>query len=238
MESTGRIYDRLVECFGGESVFRDIDSIPLGIPFPELLHQTLARTSAVLVIIGPSWLTIENPSGKPRLDDPDDYVRVEVEMALHHGIPVIPVTVAHAKLPEMTDLPESLGALALRNGYFVRPDPDFHRDMDQLCEKIGQLFHLSATGVRKSQQLELELRDLKAKHSELRTELVERIRTLSEGERKRQAVHRKTPYWPLFVAFGLISVCYSIDFRPRTLPLVIIAVLLAVVYTYYYVVET
>lgn len=65
---SGRIYDQLKEAFGSESVFWDIDSIPLGLPFPTVLEKTIERTDVMLVIIGPSWTSIANADGKRRID--------------------------------------------------------------------------------------------------------------------------------------------------------------------------
>ncbi len=160
LESTGRVYDRLAEAFGAECVFRDIDSIPLGIPFPELLRQTLSRANVVLVIIGPSWLSVTNPHGQRRLFELADLVRMEVECALQQDLPVIPVMVGNAPLPKEECLPESIRGLAQRNGFAVRPDPDFHRDMDRLCLKVQELLGFPDAPLRKAELLE----QLLAKH--------------------------------------------------------------------------
>src|SRR5262245_22905959 len=85
---TGRIYDRLVARFSRERVFKDVDSIPLGVSFPLHIKQMLSKTSMALVIIGPSWLNARDEQGRRRLDDPNDLVRLEVEAALRAGIPV------------------------------------------------------------------------------------------------------------------------------------------------------
>lgn len=74
--------------------------------------------------------------GTRRLDNPADFVRIEVQSALDKGIPVIPVLVQQAKMPTEVELPEVLKALAYHNGISVRPDPDFHRDMDRLIDGI------------------------------------------------------------------------------------------------------
>lgn len=141
---TGRIYDRLLQAFGGpQAVFKDVDSIPVGVDFKAYLDQQIARSDAVLVIIGPQWLTIADESGRRRLDSPDDFVRLEIEFALRRGMLVIPVLVGGAAMPAETSLPKSLRALAYRNAALVRDDPDFHHDMDRL---IGSLQQWTATG--------------------------------------------------------------------------------------------
>ncbi|HVO69347.1 MAG TPA: PKD domain-containing protein [Aggregatilineaceae bacterium] len=136
---TGRIYDRLLQAFGGpQAVFKDVDSIPLGVDFRAYLDQQIAGCDAVLVIIGPRWLAIADEAGRRRLDSPDDFVRLEIEFALRRKRPVVPVLVGGAAMPAETGLPSSLRPLAYRNAAVVRDDPDFHHDMDRLIGSLQQ----------------------------------------------------------------------------------------------------
>jgi hypothetical protein len=91
-------------------------------------------------VIGPQWMSASGPNGR-RLDDTGDFVRVEIESALARGIPVIPLLVGGASLPPDHELPPSLAAITFRNGIRVRPDPDFHRDMDRLIAGLEQHGH-------------------------------------------------------------------------------------------------
>ena len=133
---TGRIYDRLIERFSAEAVFRDVDSIPLGTAFASVLKDALARTDVALIVIGPAWLTAADAEGKRRLDDPSDYLRIEVELALSVCNRVIPLLVTNARMPDTDKAPESIRPLFALQAQQVRPDPDFHTDMDRL---IGHL---------------------------------------------------------------------------------------------------
>ena len=135
----GRIFDRLAERFSRFAVFKDVDSIPLGVHFPAYLEQVLSNSDAILVLIGPTWLTARDETGHARLENPDDFVRMEVETGLRLKTPTIPVTVSNAAMPAPAALPESLKALAEQNGQAVRPDPDFHRDMDRLIHHLAPL---------------------------------------------------------------------------------------------------
>ena len=140
----GRIYDRLVERFGKEQVFKDVDSIPLGVDFRKHLVQMVGSCDILLIVIGVNWLTADHPGGKKRLDDVKDFVRIELEAALQRNIPLIPILVHGAQVPEEGELPTTLAALAYRNGMAVRSDPDFHRDMNRLIEGIqSHLFNNS-----------------------------------------------------------------------------------------------
>ena len=131
---TGRIYDRLTQHFGKQSVFKDVDSIPLGVDFRQHLSDSVSQCDVLLAVIGRQWAA--GSAGRPGLDDARDFVRIEVEAALQRNIPVVPVLVQGASVPGEEELPETLRSLAYRNGIAVRPDPDFHQDMDRLIKGI------------------------------------------------------------------------------------------------------
>lgn len=133
---TGRIYDRLVQHFGREMIFKDVDSIPLGVDFRKFLGDAVGRCNLLLAVIGRQWLSSQNESGARRLDDPRDFVRIEIEAALQRNIPVIPLLVQGAGVPSENDLPPSVQALVYRNAISIRPDPDFHHDVDRLIKGI------------------------------------------------------------------------------------------------------
>ena len=132
----GRIYDRLTGRFGRNPIFKDVDSIPLGLDFKEYLDAKVSECSVLLAIIGDRWLEASDDTGERRLEDPADFVRIEIESALKGGIPVIPLLVRGAQMPREGKLPDGLKKLAYRNGIPIRPDPDFHRDMDRLITAL------------------------------------------------------------------------------------------------------
>lgn len=163
---SGRIYDRLKEAFGSDSVFWDIDSIPLGLPFPTVLEQTIERTDVMLVIIGPTWTSISNENGGRRIDEADDFVRLEIESALRHELPIVPVTVENAPLPIQPDLPESISRLANHQGIAIRPDPDFHDDTTRLINRLEQLL-----GTASRKPVTGQIDDIRVENELLRLEL-------------------------------------------------------------------
>ena len=112
----GRLYDRLAAHFGRDIVFIDVDTIDLGLDFADVIDQSLAQCRVMIVVIGRSWLTVTDEEGEPRLDNPDDYVRLEVEKALHSDTRVIPVLVEGAMTPKASQLPAPLASLSRRNG--------------------------------------------------------------------------------------------------------------------------
>ena len=135
---TGRIYDRLIQQFGRETVFKDVDSIPPGVDFRIYLDEQVAKCEVFLAVIGRDWMQSMGSTGRTRLDDPKDFVRIEIESALKRQIPVIPILVSGASIPPAERLPISLQGLSYRQGIEVRRDPDFHRDMDRLIEYLTQ----------------------------------------------------------------------------------------------------
>jgi hypothetical protein len=127
----GRLYDRLSAYFGEDRVFMDIDSIDVGDDFPAVLDRTLASCDALIVLIGARWLT-------SRLDDPQDFVRMEIAAALARQIPIIPLLVGGARMPREDELPAVLAALIRRQALTVT-DEHFHRDVSELIEVLGRL---------------------------------------------------------------------------------------------------
>jgi TIR domain len=133
----GRIYDRLTQHLNRDEVFKDVDSIRSGQVFPKVLEGILERCNVILVLIGDSWLDVLTPRGTRRLEDPEDFVRQEIESALRRNILVIPILLGKATMPEAKNLPISLQALVTRHALKIRPDPDFHRDMDRLVADLS-----------------------------------------------------------------------------------------------------
>src|SRR5215831_5962039 len=105
---TGRIYDKLVGIYGYDNVFKDVDSIPFGTDFRHVIEDSLGKCAVLLAVVGPTWLTATDENGLRRIDNPRDYVRMEIEFALKHNTLVIPLLVGDATMPRADHLPESL----------------------------------------------------------------------------------------------------------------------------------
>ena len=143
---TGRIHDRLEPRFGRENVFLDVDTIPFGVDFREHLDRAVSKCDILLAVIGDRWLDIRFQGGarqgQRRLDDPGDFVRIEIESALKRGIPVIPLLVDRATMPGQQELPEGLRQLVFRNAAEVRSGRDFHAHVERLIGGIEYLVSL------------------------------------------------------------------------------------------------
>jgi hypothetical protein len=104
----GRVHDRLEREFGHDLLFMDVDSIPLGANFIKVLRDEVGKCDVLLAVIGHHWLDARDKNGERRLDDPNDFVRIEIATALQRDIPVIPVLLDGAKIPAADQLPKDL----------------------------------------------------------------------------------------------------------------------------------
>lgn len=135
----GRIYDRLVQAFGKKHIFKDVDNIPVGVDFRQVLAREVNKCDIVLVVMGRYWLTVTDDYGRRRIDNPDDFVRIEVATALaRSNCLVVPVLLQGAQMPPPHYLPPDLQMLCYKNAAIVRDDPDFHNDLTRLTAGLGQ----------------------------------------------------------------------------------------------------
>jgi hypothetical protein len=130
---TGRLYDRLVACFGQDQVFMDTEQIPFGANFLQKIDTELSTSEACLVVIGPHWIVSKD--GRRRLEDADDAVRYELETALHRKIRLIPLVVGGGRMPHRSELPETLAPLCSLNALEIS-DHRFHQDVETLIHAI------------------------------------------------------------------------------------------------------
>jgi TIR domain len=110
----GRLYDRLSDTFGEDRVFMDVDSIAFGVDFTRAVKEAVSGCDILLALVGRDWLDTTDNKGRRRVDNPDDWVRIEIETALQRDIRVVPVLVDGAVLPKADDLPSSLRPLVRR----------------------------------------------------------------------------------------------------------------------------
>ena len=143
---TGRLHERLLGHFGGGSIFLDIDTIPIGMDFRRCIGDAVNQCDVLLAVIGDHWLGArfaDGPQqGSRRLEDPNDYVRIEIESALARGIPVVSLLVGKATMPGEALLPDGLRELAFRNAAEVRSGLDFPAHVDRLINRLEKLLAL------------------------------------------------------------------------------------------------
>ena len=133
--AAGRVHDRLEQELGRDLLFMDVDAIPLGADFTKILREEVARCGVLLAVIGPDWLDVRDDDGNRRLENPNDFVRIEIAAALQRDIPVIPILLNGARIPKADQLPDDLKELASRNGLDVR-HASFQSDIERLVRGL------------------------------------------------------------------------------------------------------
>src|SRR5579862_4142544 len=136
---TGRIFDRLVAHYGTDAVFRDIDNIPPGYDFRKYISSALESTDILLAIVGPQWTG--KTEGRTRIHEVTDLVRIEIEAALRKDIPVVPLLVGNATMPDPSELPEGVKDFAFRNAVKVDALEDFDDHIKRLIRALDRLLH-------------------------------------------------------------------------------------------------
>src|SRR6516225_4565070 len=131
------IYEAFLRRMPRENVFMDIDTIPLGVDFVKVLEGWVQQCEILLVLMGPDWSDSTDPkTGKRRLESPKDFVRVEIRGALTRDIPVVPVLLDGAEIPDEAQLPDDIKGLLNRNAEFV-DYRTFDADVQRLIKKLG-----------------------------------------------------------------------------------------------------
>jgi hypothetical protein len=137
-DATYRLVDALNRRFGSDGVFFDVDKIELGAPFADVIEEWVASCDVLLAVIGEGWLDARGENGARRLENPGDFVRLEIEAALTRDIRVVPVLIHNAPIPGTADLPDSMAQLPGRNAMQITRT---HWDVDvaKLIEAIERV---------------------------------------------------------------------------------------------------
>lgn len=141
----GRLSDRLVEHFGKDRIFMDIDTIEPGEDFVTVIENAVGSCEILIAIIGRNWLSGGGNTG--RLDNPNDFVRLEIATALSRDIRVIPVLVQRASMPKPQDLPDDLAKFTRRNAVELS-DLRWQSDVDQLISVMERVLVKREEAVR------------------------------------------------------------------------------------------
>jgi hypothetical protein len=212
--ATGRLADRLEEHFGAERVFRDHEAIVAGEDFAEAIRRAIEASTVVLVVIGPRWLEARAASGARRLDDPADFVRLEIERALDADVAVVPVLVEGAAIPATAALPPSLAAFA-RCEALELSESRWRYDADRLIEALEQRFAIesvqpplaadAAAAPGETTRLVTDLLDLATRPKQL----------IARRQTGRTSDHRRALAFALgAIAAGNLALLVGLDVRP------------------------
>jgi TIR domain len=166
-----------------DHVFMDVDTILPGANFRKILKDWVNQCEVLLALIGPGWIDSSDPKSKGlRLDNPSDFVRIEIGEALARDIPVVPVLLDGAPLPDMGLLPDDLKELVDRQAEFVEYRT-FDADVERLIRKLRLDQGVDRAKRRRKAEAEKRLCDDDDEHR--RTEAEDR-RRLDEAEAVRR----------------------------------------------------
>ena len=197
---------------GSSKVFRDLDTLRAGENFPSIIEHRIRSASVFLVLIGCRWLTIKDRHGR-RLDNPKDYVRLEIESALRQGVTVIPVLVNGAKMPEPEQLPESIAQLAT----LQRHELPWYESIRSLERRIGEIERQRPERDADAQQLNL-LRSFQKASAQtsittraIEVSLANQGQSVSLDPNDLAASIKKLTGRPMEQGFGFSDLVYVID---------------------------
>jgi TIR domain len=155
------LFGRLEQAFPADKLFMDVDGIEPGRDFVQILEQQVAISDVMLSVIGKAWIDARDDLGTRRLDNPEDYVRMEIASALEQGKRVIPVLVGEARMPHSEELPEAIRPLARRNAVRLTHER-FRADAQGLVQTLQHA--LDEAAALRSARAEAETR---RKHEEV-----------------------------------------------------------------------
>ena len=225
--AAGRIYDRLERYFGHDRIFMDVDTIQPGMDFVDAIEKAVGKSDIFLVIIGSNWATSTDKAGQKRLDNPEDFVRLEVGSALKRNVWLIPVLVDGAMMPRSNELPDDLKSITRRNAIEIS-HTRFNMDADRLIRAIEQAFQQLGKHREDNENL-AEIREMEypsqppeGQNDDVVPELVEPYQTpiqptngsvqpvpVSQYGTKTKKTNKRTWWW-IVGAVALLCICCSI----------------------------
>ena len=135
----GRIFDHLSNVFTKHNIFKDVDNIGAGENFRNVITDAIKNSQVLLLIIGREWIKVKGPNGIRRIDDPNDYVRIEIETAIENKIRIIPILIGDTNLPSPDKFPLQIRNITNFNAVKIRNDPDFKKDINHLVSELRKV---------------------------------------------------------------------------------------------------
>ena len=183
------LYERLRAEFGHEAVFIDLEGVDYGVDFEDVLQEQLKHCQVLLALIGKDWAGEKPRTSQRRIDDENDFVRIEIRVALSREILVIPLLINGAEMPHLTELPDDLKSLSRRQGLpfdFGRFDADVGRLVAALRRHISKpdptiRSHAADSSIPPSTSTPFIEESYKAKTTGIRGQHVANVNTLVQG---------------------------------------------------------
>src|SRR6266545_2181592 len=189
----GRLFDVLAARFGNDHVFMDIDRIEPGLDFADVISEAVASCDVFIALIGSRWLTSADAKGRPRLENPEDFIRLELEAALELDVRLIPALVQNAQMPSSDELPETLRPYARRHAVELS-DTRWTFDIGKLIETLERL----ETGLAERETAEREAQEraeaeaqAQAERETAEREAQERAEAEAQAQAEREAPERE-----------------------------------------------
>src|SRR6266508_3473003 len=189
----GRLFDVLAARFGNDHVFMDIDRIEPGLDFADVISEAVASCDVFIALIGSRWLTSADAKGRPRLENPEDFIRLELEAALELDVRLIPALVQNAQMPSSDELPETLRPFARRHAVELS-DTRWTFDIGKLIETLERL----ETGLAERETAEREAQEraeaeaqAQAERETAEREAQERAEEEAQAQAEREAQERE-----------------------------------------------
>src|SRR6266508_1230435 len=189
----GRLFDVLAARFGNDHVFMDIDRIEPGLDFADVISEAVASCDVFIALIGSRWLTSADAKGRPRLENPEDFIRLELEAALELDVRLIPALVQNAQMPSSDELPETLRPFARRHAVELS-DTRWTFDIGKLIETLERLETGQAereTAEREAQERAEAEAKAQAEREAPEREAQERAEAEAQAQAEREAQERE-----------------------------------------------
>ena len=187
---------RLEQAFLPEQLFMDVDSIKPGLDFVRVLNDQVAQCDVLISIIGKNWLDARDAHGVRRLDNPDDFVRIEIETALQQDKRVIPILVGQAQMPRPEELPDALRPLARRNAVRLTHER-FRSDVHGLIKALQEALR----EIEAQREADAEVKRRAQAEADRQQRQAEAARRAAEEKRRRvaeeEAAERASVEWKL-----------------------------------------
>ena len=188
--SAGRLYDRLITHFPSNQIFMDVDNLDPGVDFVKTIEESVGSCDVLIAVIGRRWLISSDEEGRRRLDNSEDFVRIEIATALKRGIRVIPVLVEGVSMPRSGDLPDDLKSLLRRHALEVS-HTRFRADSERLIGAVERALEQAKAEQRQREEkerLEAERREREEKErfDALRRESEEKERLEAERPKREE----------------------------------------------------
>jgi hypothetical protein len=184
--STGRLFDRLEQAFTADRLFMDVDHIGPGQDFVRVLEDEVGKCEILLAVIGKSWIDARDENGKRRLENPNDFVRIEIESALKQGKHLIPVLINDAQMPRGDDLPESMKDLSRRNAVRI-----VHERFKSDAQGLVKILETSLAKIEAARALKTEEERKAAEEALRRKQEEEAARAAETGRQAEQRARQQ-----------------------------------------------